>query len=173
MSSPKRLQSAACTNNRVWLQVWFVRLAVTFRTFCSGRGFSQTRHLKDKIRLQRWPFPLFGVHFKHLLFVVTRFMVVSHPCCFFRFFPHRGAEKRLSEGNSSVCTPRTPHDNTYVGLRFCEQPWLSSEVSTLICKSGVHSVNMIRITLVMVSEASSAYYLLVTRVKICVEDSCD
>lgn len=68
-----------CTNNSVWLLVWFVRSAVTFQTFCSGLGFYETHHLKDKIRLRRWPFPLFGVHFKHLLFVVTRFMVGAHP----------------------------------------------------------------------------------------------
>lgn len=107
-----------CTNNSVWLLVWFVRSAVTFQTFCSGLGFYETHHLKDKISLRHWPFPLFGVHFKHLLFVVTRFMVGAHlPSV--RLSLHRGAERSLWEGNSSRRAPQTPHDKpariTYTG----------------------------------------------------------
>lgn len=107
-----------CTNNSVGLLVWFVRSAETFQTFCSGLGFYETHHLKDKIRLRRWPFPLFGVHFKHLLFVVTRLMVAAHPPSV-QLSLHRGAERSLWEGNSSRRAPQIPHDKpsriTYTG----------------------------------------------------------
>lgn len=121
MSSSKCLHSAVCTNKSAWLQVWFVSSAATFQTFCFGRGFSEAHHLKDKIRLQRWPFPLFGVHFKHLLFVVTRFMVDSYPS-FFRLFLLRGAEKSLWEGRSSQCIPQRPHDRP---AHFTYTSWAS------------------------------------------------
>lgn len=86
-----------------------VRSAATFRTFRFGCGFSKAHYLKDKISLRYWPFSLFKVHFKHLLFVVTRSMGISHPS-FFPLLRKCNAEMSLWEGNSSVWTPQWPHD---------------------------------------------------------------
>lgn len=59
----QRAQTTACD-----YRFGDVRSAATFQTFCFGRGFSEARHFRDKISLQRGPLSLLGLHYKHLLF---------------------------------------------------------------------------------------------------------
>lgn len=71
-----------------------VRSSATFQTFYSGCGFSRARHLTDKIRLHCGPFPLFGVHLKHLLLLLHVYWP-SHILSFFSILPEKGRKEEI------------------------------------------------------------------------------